>query len=76
MIVEGYSLHLYCEGPNCGKTEIQHANAQYVQMTAQFGGRNKKEAWCESRRYGWTKVGRKIFCGYCTPKLSQPQSQV
>lgn len=63
MIVEGYELHLYCDGAH----EEWELGAVYgLPCTAEFGGRNRRAAWNDAYRLGWTKKRRKVFCPDCS----------
>ena len=65
MIVEGYSIDLYCDVEGCpnGLHGVGHAS---------FGGASKKKAWAMVYSCRWTKVGSKAFCPNHKPTKSTP----
>jgi hypothetical protein len=65
MIVEGYTIDLYCDFPGC-KVGFEPYG------TAQFGGRNKAEAWICAKSAGWRRGHAGIYC----PKHSTPAAAV
>lgn len=68
MIVEGYDLHLYCDGPH----PKWHLNAALgLTCTGEFGGRNRREAWEDARRFGWSRVREKVYCPDCSARREQ-----
>lgn len=65
MIVEGYDLHLYCDGPH---EPWQMTHVLGLPCAGEFGGRNRREAWEEARRFGWTKSRDKVYCPACSAR--------
>ncbi len=61
MIVEGYSLHLYCEG-------CVYSWGAWKE-TLDVGRDNKKQAWREAKNlFGWRKIMGHVFCSVCVEK--------
>jgi len=59
LIVEGYSLDLYCDG------EHQDWNRPYDN----FGGLTKRSAWKAARERGWKKINdEEVICPLCVKK--------
>lgn len=72
MIIEGYDLHLYCDGPH---EEWQMSVVLALPCTGEFGGRNRKEAWSEAARFGWTKRRGKVYCPNCSADRRRVSSE-
>lgn len=63
MIVECYSLHLYCDTlPKCT------SDLNNLSMRAEIAGANKKDAWKQAKQTGWKKIRNKVYCRGCLQK--------
>lgn len=67
--MEGYDLHLYCDGKH----------KPWAAPQAEFGGRDQRDAYRQAKKRGWTikrapapegsvAGGRLAFCPSCTEK--------
>lgn len=76
MIIEGYTLHLYCENTGEPGSELytDHVCAlRGYQHFAEVGGGNRRAAWREARNQGW-RIGRgKAYCPGCTDRALRGQ---
>lgn len=75
MIVEGYTLHLYCDFRSCGKTSWHADRGLYGQMVDEYGGKNKKEAWRQAKERGWIKKKNTITCPNCMQYFKKSDNQ-
>lgn len=67
MIVEGYTLDLYCDGKHQPwELSVFSATGGFLtSAAATYGGRNRREAWKEAKRAGWLRKGKRVFCPGC-----------
>lgn len=71
MIVEAYSMDVYCDMPECvrnKKPELIHERGH-----DDFSGINKRE--CDKQRvsHGWRKIAGQDVCPQCIEELKKPR---
>jgi hypothetical protein len=68
MIVECYSLHLYCATlPRC------ESDLNALPMRVEIAGAHKKDAWQQAKFLGWRKIKGDVYCRECIRKRDQPR---
>lgn len=60
MIVTGYEMHLYCDGP------CQKPGNQYSGTRAEFSGRDRRDVLRSAIVEGWKIRGMVALCPKCT----------
>lgn len=69
MIVEGYSMHVYCENSQTvtGERNLDHdyTNDKGFEQMIDLAGRNRTECLREAKQRGWKIRKNKAWCPGC-----------
>ena len=72
MIIECYSMDVYCDMPNC----VREKNSEYLHIRGpdDFAGKNKTECDRQRKKHGWRKINGEDVCPECVAELKKKSS--
>lgn len=70
MIVDCYSMDLYCDNPQCNRRE-SHNDLAYP-FPDQYIGRNRNQCVRDAKKAGWLIRGLVAICPFCSKHGVKP----